>query len=285
MAVLLAKVQDESTVKGQLEQLTRQTREHKYEVTREYGPFLVEMAKSTYKYLREKNSVLIAGLKSVSNEPASIADFCCGNGNGTARIAQAYPRAQVYGFDVMPASIKKAKRKNATHPNLHFKTADMYDFQDSRVFDIVTFHAACGTLADKVMQVGMEHQALVIAGKFCCYHTISDQTPASRDPFQNMYLRWEKVLHNFVRRRLAPNYVSPQTPMDLLSDFAAHELGLTESELRKIAGTAVDAEAGATIVDLNRVMKLMEGGYEVGYDGDNHIVVARKKEHTTIAIL
>jgi len=223
--------QNESAVKRELEASLGIVRTNNYALQRDYGSFLTEFAKGLYYHFSEWNRPLISGLKgAVLEEPNSIADFCCGSGKGTLRIAGAFPEAEIYGFDVMPPFITKAKRRAKENPRVHFKQRDIYNFENGYDFDVVTFHAACGTLADKVMQYGTEHEVPVIAGRFCCYHTIPDETPTSKSAVTNVYLRFMGKLYDFVRDRVAKNYVSPRDEVDrdLLSAFTRDQLGVTK---------------------------------------------------------
>ncbi len=299
--------QKESAVKSELESSLKHVRAKHYDLPRDYGGFVAEFVQSFYQEFIEgfvkgfKHTVaggdiataiskayetpLLAGLKEAVEaeglQNGSIADFCCGSGKKTLAIARAFPNADVYGFDVLPHSIKKAKKRGKGVTNVHFSKADVYDFKDDRRFDAVTFNRACGTLADKVIQYGTEREVPVIAGKFCCYHTIPDETPPSKNLATGICLKFMGKVNDFVRNRVAKNYVSPAADIDkdLLSEFAGRELGVSEAELQTIAGTAVDAKIGSRIIDLNRVMKLIERNYNVGYDEGNHIVVARRKKN------
>ena len=272
--------QKESAVKRELEESLGIVRRNNYALQRDYDGFLTEFTKGLYHHFSEGNRPLIAGLReAVAEEAVSIADFCCGSGKGTLRIAEAFPQAEIYGFDVMPPSIAKAKKSTKGNPRVKFQEADVYNFENGNSFSVVTFHEACGTLADKILQYGTKHEVPVIAGKFCCYDTIPDKTPSSQNTVQNFYLKVMRKLHGFIRDKVAKNYVSPRDNVDrdLLSEFAKDELGVTEEELQIIAAAAVDAKIGSLIIDLNRIMKLIERKYDVGYDEANHIVVARRK--------
>lgn len=272
--------QNESDVKRKLEASLSTIRCKNYALQRDYGSFLTEFAKALFYHFIEGNKPLVSGLReAVTKEPGSIADFCCGSGKGTLRVAETFPEAEIYGFDIMPPSIAEAKRRAKENPRIHFKRRDVYNFEDGHDFDVVTFHEACGTLADKVMQYGTEHEAPVIGGRFCCYHTIPDETPTSKNAVINIYLKLAGRLYDFVRDRVAQNYVKPRDAVDrdLLSAFTRDQLGVTEDELKRIAATAVDSRLGSRFVDLNRVMKLIERKYAVDYDEANHIVIAIRK--------
>lgn len=287
MSALNLVKQDESAVKRELEASLGGVRDRDYTLKRDSSGFLKEFAKGLYQHFSEGNEPLISGLRgAIANGYVTIADFCCGSGKGTLRVAEAFPHAEIYGFDVLPPLITKAKKRAKNNPRVHFKEADVYDFENSSDFGVVTFHEACGTLADKVMQYGTEHDVPVIAGKFCCYHTISDETPTSKSAVQNVYLNLMGKLNGFVQDKVAKNYVSPRDDVnrDLLSEFTRDELGLTETELEKIAATTVDSRIGSRIIDLNRVMKLIERKYDVGYDESNHIMVAKRKSPATTIV-
>ena len=282
MPVLNLMAQNESKIKSELEQSIRFVRNQGYDIQRDCGSFFREFTKGLYRHFSEGNKPLINGLKDViaiQGKITSIADFCCGSGKSTLRIANTFPNAEIYGFDVLPYLIVKAKKRARENPRIHFKKADVYHFENGYKFDVVSFHHACGTLADKVMEYGTKHETPIIVGRFCCYHTIPNEMPISKNAAQNVYLKLTEKLYDFVQDRVAKNYVSPRDDVDcdLLSKFVMNELGSTITELKKIATLSVDSKLGSKIVDLNRVMKLIERKYDVAYDELNRLVVARRK--------
>ncbi|MBI2548583.1 methyltransferase domain-containing protein [Candidatus Woesearchaeota archaeon] len=271
--------QREEAVRADLETGLAEMRRVNYHFPRDYGGFVRELSRATYREFWEGNHPLLEGLEQGAREqqmvPTYLADFCCGSGKGTLKIAELFPEVEVYGFDDIQKYIAKAKKRARGERNsrVHFLERDVYRFRwGTRAFDVVTFHKACGTLADKVIQYGTEHDVPMIAGKGCCHETISPTPSRSQNLLCNWYVR--KMNQNYDANINAPRQ---GVDCDLLSNFARDSLGMTEQELERIAATAIDVQLGARIVDLNRVMKLIERGYVVSYNETNHIVVARRK--------
>lgn len=275
MSSLRLMPQTEEGVKADLEIALAHVREAGYSLPRDYGSFLREFSEEAYRELWEINGPLLQGLEQEVAEqgitPRSIADFCCGSGRKTVKIAELFPDAEIYGFDVEPEEIMKAKER--TTPRVHFLERDVYRFRwGTYALDVVTFHNACGTLADKVIQYGTDHDVLVIAGKGCCHETIAQNPQHSQSRLYNWYLRGMNKTYD-------ARYNAPRKGVDcdLLSVFARNSLGLDEQELERIVAIAIDVRLASIIIDLNRVMKLIERGYEVNYDDKNHIIVAGRK--------
>jgi len=268
---------NEDKVKDDLRQAVTYLRENDYDLPRDYQNFFIELVTGLYQHFREGNKPLLEGLRAITatQEINSVADFCCGSGKHTIKLARVFPNAEVYGFDIVT---KFSARKNVS-PRIHFEQKDVYDYEDERRFDIITFNSACGTLADRIMQIGIEQETPIIAGRFCCYSTIPKTTPRSKDLLQDIFLVAIAKQHQVQKEQGIENYISPAntTDQELLSRFAIDELSLTESELRRIAAVSVDAKVGSHIIDLNRVMKLIEKEYAVTYDETRNIILAKKK--------
>jgi len=284
MPALNLKKQNESEVREELEESVKYFRERNYDLERDYSGFLVEFI-GGMRYFMESNKPLAKGLtKAVQDSglnKASIADFCCGSGKGTMRFARKLKKANFHGFDVFPIGIANANKRSRGNPRVNFSVADVYKFNDDHEFEVITFHRACGTMSDKVMQYGMNKRVPIIAGRFCCYQNIPDEFPKSKNMAQNLSLKIVSKLYRVARNVISENYMRSgiDSETDLLSEFARDDLGIDEEELKKIASTAVDAKLGSKVVDLNRVMKLIERGYNVDYDEENHIVIATRKDH------
>jgi len=283
MPALNLVAQEEPKIRVELERTLDVLRKSDYNPERDYGSFLAGFCRGLYYYLEEGNLPLIYALKDSfrdkSGSPRLIADFCCGSGEGTLRIAEAFPSSEVFGFDVLSKFIIQALRLAEGNPRVHFKQADVYNFQYGNRFDVVTFHRACGGLADKVIQCGVNKKASVIAGRFCCYFSISDERSVSKSLLQNISLRISQGLHAFLKRNFVKNFISPQGDIDrdLLSEFAKTQLNLDDNELERVARASVDSTLGIRVIDYNRILKLIERGYKVDYDEGNQIIVARRK--------
>lgn len=92
---------------------------------------------SSIYFAQYKAAKLKEWLTARANQPQTILDFGCGDGMMTSFVAKEFPRAQVYGVDPSPESIKVAQEQ---YPSMHFvvnseKKSDL-EFND-RMFDIV----------------------------------------------------------------------------------------------------------------------------------------------------
>ncbi len=272
----------ESNVRTELETLLAYARAHHHDLPRDLGGFFSEEILCWIYQILEGNKFLRQRLKIISQaqdfKPDSIADFCCGNGNGTLRIAQDFLDSQVFGFDVMPDLFKRVKQKNKDS-RIHFEKLDVYELNGSNYFDLVAFHNACGPLSDKIMQYAINQKAPIIAGRFCCHYTISSEIPNSKNKAFSYYVKLRSFLQEIIREKTAKNYgySAQDKDRDLLSEFSKHELGMNEQELEKIALASIDSRIATKIIDLNRVMKLIERGYDVEYTSEKNMFVALRR--------
>ena len=274
--------QSELAVKRNLESSLEFMRRENYDLKREFSFFAYEFTRSVIKYFREGNKLLLDGLREKLDEgfeSGTIADFCCGSGKLTMRLAKAFPKSRVYGFDAVLVFIKKAKKKSKKNDKVSFAELDVYNFSLVDSFDAITFNRACGNLSDKIIQYGAENNIPVIAGRFCCHHTISEETPRSKDRMHNIWLRIETRIREFIKEKHARNYVTPSDEIDrdLLSRYVQEELEVSDHELMRIASTTIDSKLGIRFIDYNRVMKLIERGYDVSYEESNNLLVAARK--------
>jgi|TARA_B100002003_G_scaffold216767_1_gene216530 SAM-dependent methyltransferase len=268
-------------VEKRLRELLDLIRDRNYDMKREYGWYPIEYIKGRFRYVEEGNKALIAGLKANLGDDwdGSMADFCCGSGSLTLKIADDYPLSNIHGFDTGKKFIRLAKFASKNNPKVNFSLKDVYNLEDN-IFDVVTFNNACGSLSDKIIQYGVENKAQIIVGKFCCHEEISREVSQSKDWIENVVLKLFWWYNDWVRDRGETNYISPRDDVnrDLLSEFGKKELGMTDDELEKIARTTVNSLLGNAIIDFNRMMKLIERGYEVWYDSKQSLVVARRKD-------
>ncbi len=93
-------------------------------------------------------------------------DLGCGAGIASLAIAKAYPKAEIFGFDVFAPSIEKA-RKNASAAGLgdrvHFETYDGSTLPAGR-FDLITLFYTLHHLSDPVKVLVSARKALRAGG-------------------------------------------------------------------------------------------------------------------------
>ncbi|HLD33143.1 MAG TPA: class I SAM-dependent methyltransferase [Candidatus Nanoarchaeia archaeon] len=265
-----------------LENAINALRKTQYQTRRDAEGFIGMLVRSLIGYHSAVQFTVDETLKRFLPEGSqNIADFCCGNGSGTAKIAEAHPELEVFGFDVNPMEIRKAQRH--ADEKAHFNTEDVYAFPADKYpkFDVVTFNRACGKLGDKIFDLAIQQEALLIAGRTCCYHLFPSELPTSADTLTSLYLRFEALLHATMKDLLmrttgeSKQLYKPNEELDVRSKLA-QQMGVTTGELEKIAALSVDAKIGAAVIDRNRMMKLMENGYEVHVDQRYHLFVAEK---------
>lgn len=272
--------QNEAEVKKELELLITRLRESNYSVSQDMPETFLDALHSLFNDIEGKNKPLLTEIRKAFNKQnvKSIADFCCGDGTGTIQLADAYPDSDVFGYDIDSDLITEAKRAANNNPKVHFLQRDMYKINEDQYFDLITFHRACGILGDRIIQYAIDHKTPNVAGRFCCYSDIAAEILVSDSSVPNLVIiTMEKQFKiseiNIVK--LASDYTN-RLSTNFLSTFVQEELGFTLKELQKVSAIHKRTPLGYKIIDLNRVLKLIENDYSVSYNSDNHIILANK---------
>lgn len=91
----------------------------------------------------------VDGAEAILNEGGSFADIGCGFGISTQMVAESYPRAKVFGFDIHGPSIEAAKR-NASEAGyggrIAYSEADAQSYRGN--FDILAFFDCLHDMGD-----------------------------------------------------------------------------------------------------------------------------------------
>lgn len=77
-------------------------------------------------------------------------DAGCGSGHRTLDIAEAFPKASFYGFDLSETSIELAKRQAAKNSvtNVEFEHGDIHKYKTDRLFDVIIAHGVISHLSE-----------------------------------------------------------------------------------------------------------------------------------------
>lgn len=92
----------------------------------------------------------LTGVEDTLRRGGRIADVGCGHGASTILMAEAYPKAEVVGFDVHAASIETARRRAleaGVAERIRFEVADARSF-DGGPFDLICFMDSYHDLGD-----------------------------------------------------------------------------------------------------------------------------------------
>jgi 2-polyprenyl-3-methyl-5-hydroxy-6-metoxy-1,4-benzoquinol methylase len=95
----------------------------------------------------------LSGVKQKLESGGAVADVGCGHGSSTILMAQAFPRARVYGFDFHDASISAAHlaaEEAGVAGNIAFEVASAKSFPNHGGYDLVTFFDSLHDMGDPV---------------------------------------------------------------------------------------------------------------------------------------
>ncbi|GMG84545.1 class I SAM-dependent methyltransferase [Paralimibaculum aggregatum] len=118
-----------------------------------------------------------------------IADIGCGHGHSTLMMAEAFPNAEVVGFDFHAASIAEARAHASTHdlPNLRFEVAAAKDFAGGP-FDLITFFDCLHDMGDPVGAVSHARERLGADGALMIVEPMAADTVAGNlNPVGRLY--------------------------------------------------------------------------------------------------
>lgn len=135
----------------------------------------------------------IGALGGVEKKLASggrIADVGCGHGASTILLAKAFPKAEVYGFDMHIPSIETARlraREAECGNNIHFEVASAKDYEESD-FDLICFMDCLHDMGDPVGAAHHARQSLKPDGDVLLVEpAASDKLEDNINPVSRLY--------------------------------------------------------------------------------------------------
>lgn len=121
------------------------------------------------------------GVKETLEQGGKIADIGCGHGASAIVLADAFPKASVYGFDNHVESIETARERateNGLEGNLHFEVATAKDYSEGD-FDLICFMDCLHDMGDPVGAADQARRSLKEGG------TLLLVEPAANDGVEN----------------------------------------------------------------------------------------------------
>jgi 2-polyprenyl-3-methyl-5-hydroxy-6-metoxy-1,4-benzoquinol methylase len=123
----------------------------------------------------------LEGVEARLKKGGRIADVGCGHGSSTILMAQAYPNAEVIGFDYHPASIETAKQRAkeagvANRTRFEVASAKTYPGKD---YDLVTFFDCLHDMGDPAGAAKHVLQSLSPSGTWMIVEPMAGDTPES----------------------------------------------------------------------------------------------------------
>ena len=155
-----------------------------------------------------------------------VADVGCGQGFATVAIAEAFPRAQVVGFDADAASIADARAfagERGVGERAGFVRDDATAVADHGPFDLVLILETLHDLARPVEALAAARAALAPGGAVLVVdERVADTFAAPGDETERMMYGWS-VTHCLPTARVEPASAATGTVMrtDTLRDYAA----------------------------------------------------------------
>ena len=123
----------------------------------------------------------LEGIEAKLKKGGKIADVGCGHGASSILMAQAYPNAEVVGFDYHPASIETAKeraRQAGVANRARFEVASAKSFA-GQGYDLVTFFDCLHDMGDPAGAAKHVHQSLAQDGSWMVVEPMAGDTVES----------------------------------------------------------------------------------------------------------
>ncbi|MEE9178666.1 MAG: class I SAM-dependent methyltransferase [Acidimicrobiia bacterium] len=117
-------------------------------------------------FLIKKWLPAVTGLIDRLDEGIRVADVGCGSGTAAVLIAEAFPNAEVFGFDVSSDSIAVARSRSENLANLEFHDYTVEEIPTEPGFDLITSFDVIHDLADPMAALGHIREALRTAGVY-----------------------------------------------------------------------------------------------------------------------
>jgi len=123
----------------------------------------------------------LEGIEAKLKKGGKVADVGCGHGSSSILMAQAYPDAEVVGFDYHPASIETAKARAkqagvANHTRFEVASAKSFPGQG---YDLVTFFDCLHDMGDPAGAAKHVHQSLSPEGSWMVVEPMAGDTVES----------------------------------------------------------------------------------------------------------
>jgi SAM-dependent methyltransferase len=130
--------------------------------------------------------------------PARVLDLGCGLGASSIALARAYPRAQVLGVDLDPASVTEARAAAAeagVADRATFMVGDAAQVGPGAPFDLITVFEALHDMADPVGALRAARALLAADGSvLVADERVADAFTAPSDPVERFMYGWS-ILH------------------------------------------------------------------------------------------
>lgn len=137
----------------------------------EFGPEMIRgidrgNTPSQRVFLTKRWLPAVPGLVERLTEGIRVADIGCGSGTAAILIAEAFPRSDIYGFDVSQESLAVARDRSTSIENLSFEQYPAEEIPLEPPFDLITAFDVIHDLADPLGDLTRIREALGPDGQY-----------------------------------------------------------------------------------------------------------------------
>lgn len=210
-----------------------------------------------------------------------ILNPCCVFARHAREIAERLPMADIVATDIDPRWERlfrffRAARFKRDSANFNFRVENAYEARAPASALAICFFGACGSLTDAALRLAINSQANFVVGRACCHENIGMNTEMStRSPtiwnlghrIKNQVYRHYATKRGFYGHHSAAISTYPQSE--------TFRQKIDKSGMLRCARHAVDCRLCQLIIDLDRVVFLVEHGFGVLSYSENMFVAAR----------
>jgi hypothetical protein len=167
-------------------------------------------------------------------------------------------------------------RLGKTPKNYRFVQDDIFEPKLDVQVSAVVFFGACGSLSDAAMDYAVQSDAQHILCRTCCHDNIGGNTVIVKRPSTlNRLFRIKNLIHQTWTRHVPGHYFSGRyTRHDYPRSQTARQLA-DDAEFLNVCRHSVDSDICRALIDLDRVLYLIQKGYQVWTKGE--LLAACKK--------
>jgi hypothetical protein len=211
----------------------------------------------------------------------AVLNHCSVFGRHGRELAGRIDRATVIAADVSPTweRVFGAYEWLKARPparNYQFVRENVYDSALDIRPAFVCFFGACGSLADGVIDLGVRLRARYIVGRACCHDNVAMNLSIDslRHSVWNVGHRVKNRVYRYLHDRFG-HYFDPRFGASAYPRSGFARRRLAPHHIVACARHAVDCRVCRTLIDVDRLLRLEEGGYRVLAYRESMIVAER----------
>ncbi len=221
-------------------------------------------------YLR---NIIVQELADHESGNMTIVNPACVFGRDACDLAARLPNIKVIGTDINPDwdRFYRLVKRRTLPPNYSFMKDDIFNTQLEVQPTAVVFFGACGSVTDAAMDYAIRSRAKYLMCRTCCHDNIGGNISIiKRFSYMNRFFRFKNRFYGWIRskERYAGYYFSDKYSRNAYPRSEAGKSVSSPDEFEAVARHSADSDICRSIIDLDRLLYLVEKGFNVVYQGE-----------------